>query len=776
MADKISFRNASFKFKVMSVMVLASAFSLLIAGGIFLIYEARTFKRDHIIYLSSIGDIIGSNITSALLFDDEEAGKNTMSCLSSERSVKECGVFRNDGNIFIRYIRNDVSGNVSPPAIMGPGAHFENEQLYFFLPIVWKGESLGTVYICSDMAALNDRLRQHGAITIVILCISVIGAILLSLWLHRFISTPVLQLTQIARTVSEKQDFSVRAPATDRSDEFGVLVRGFNRMLEQIQEHNATIQEARNDLERTVDERTKEVREMDLMLRGILFNMPVVAFRIDNNGIFTHSAGKGLERLGLKQGEVVGKSAFDIYPDLAEHMKSAMDGKMVSCEAVGVRDGEEWCFSTYFFPDVDKPGQIAGFALDITKRKRAEDHERILQEQLIRSERMRSLGVLAGGVAHDLNNILGPMVILPKVIIDDLYSFFGEHKGEMGETFEDLKAIESSARRAADVIKDLMTLGRRGNYQKHAVDLNVLVKTYIESRDFKDISSIHSAVECSMHLAENIPPVLCSETHLTRVISNIVQNGFEAISGAGKLTVCTRYEQLAKQMIGYETIPAGEYAVLSVGDNGAGIPEKYMERIFEPFFTKKKQTTRSGSGLGLSVVHGVVKDHDGYVNVKSNAGDGTVFDLYFPASAETVNGDGVNAPVERGNEHILVVDDEPAQRQLSKRVLEKLGYTVVTAENGHAALDVYAGIKSGHTKPFDLILLDMIMEDGFDGLTTLEHVLAINPLQKVIIASGYAPTKRGEATLKLGATWLSKPYGNDELARAVRRKLTEEQG
>jgi two-component system cell cycle sensor histidine kinase/response regulator CckA len=767
-----SLKDLSIKYKVMSIMMLVSGVSLLLAGGILLLVETKSFKKRYITNLSTISEIIGANSTSALLFDDKEAARTTLSALAKQKTFTECGIYRPDEQLFARYVMHGHKREM-PPNFRAPGTYYEGGKLIHFSSIIWKGETMGMVYICTDMAELQERVKQYSGITSTILIVALCAAVLLSLWLHRIVSSPVLQLTNVAYTIAAEQDYSIRVPISESHDELGILVRVFNQMLEQIQERDSALQNARDELEVKVEERAKEIREMSQMLKGIITNMPVVAFRINDKGVFTEAIGKGLQRLGLRPGEVVDQSAYNIYPDLATYMDNAKAGTMTFCEATGVHDGEHWCFSSYFFPDDDRPGHIVGFALDITDRKRAEGHEKILQDQLIRAERMRSLGVLAGGVAHDLNNILGSMLMLPELIKDDVQKEIGEDNKNLEESMKDLSTIESSARRASAIIKDLMTLGRRGKYQKVPMSLNDVTQKYTKSHEFVALKKQFPHIKITKRLSRKISFINASESHCIRVISNLVRNACEAIpESKGVVRMQTSNITLKESLIGYETIPAGKYVLFSVSDNGAGIAIRHLEKIFEPFFTKKKMTGRSGSGLGLSVVHGVVKDHDGYLNVTSVPDKGTNFQLYFPTTEATAEGEKelVKEALRGGTESILVVDDEYSQRQLAKRSLKTMGYTVTTAENGHDALEKIGDVKN-EISSFDLVILDMIMEDDFDGLTTYEHILAKCPGQKVIIASGYAPTKRSQAAVDLGAVWLAKPYDNSELAAAVRSKL-----
>jgi len=259
-----------------------------------------------------------------------------------------------------------------------------------------------------------------------------------------------------------------------------------------------------------------------------------------------------------------------------------------------------------------------------------------------------------------------------------------------------------------------------------------------------------------------------SPIHLSKTIMNLLSNAAEAISDRGEVTVWTENRYLDKPVAGYDHIQEGDYVVLRISDNGNGIPAKDMEKIFEPFYTKKVMG-RSGTGLGLAVVWGTVKDHGGYIDIKSEEGRGSTFTVYFPVTREeaTKVQSAVSPESYRGRgEAILVVDDVKEQRELAATMLSKLGYCVDAVPSGEEAVTY---LKS---KRADLLVLDMIMDPGMDGLETYERIVEINRKQKAIIVSGFSETDRVKKALKLGAgTYVRKPYVMEKIGLAIRREL-----
>ena len=399
-----------------------------------------------------------------------------------------------------------------------------------------------------------------------------------------------------------------------------------------------------------------------------------------------------------------------------------------------------------------------GVIRDITESKQAEAHKRELEEKLERAQRMESLGLLAGGVAHDLNNILSPVVGYAGLLMRELP---GDSKivtkiGKMAKAAEDASAV----------IQDLLTLARRGRYEMHPLEINQVIRQYLESASFENLKERNPNITISTDLLSTTGIMIGSDTHIAKVIMNLVTNAFEAMPTGGIFTITTERAHIDRLYGGFQNIDEGEYVVVRIKDTGAGIADDDIEKIFEPYFSKKKMG-RSGSGLGLSVVYGIVKDHKGYYDILSKVGKGTEFILYFPASEENlVPGDKTNGEIGEGSETILVVDDSPEQRELVIEILVNLGYTVHAAENGHHAVEFIS------KQPVDLIILDMIIEPDFDGLDTYREILNICPNQKAIVVSGFSATNRVQEMQALGAgSYVKKPYSIDALAQAIRNEL-----
>jgi signal transduction histidine kinase/ActR/RegA family two-component response regulator len=400
--------------------------------------------------------------------------------------------------------------------------------------------------------------------------------------------------------------------------------------------------------------------------------------------------------------------------------------------------------------------------IEITERKQAESERIKLQDQLQRAEKMEAIGMLAGGVAHDLNNILSGLVSYPEMILMDLPADSPLRKS--------IRIIHKSGKKAATIVEDLLTMARRGVAVSEIVNLNHVIRDYLQNPEHRSLLAYHSHVQVELQLAPDLFNISGSQIHLSKTIMNLVSNAAEAMPSGGKVVLSTENLYVDKPIRGYDQVVEGDYVVLTVTDSGAGIKPEDQERIFEPFYTKKVMG-RSGTGLGMAVVWGTVKDHHGYIDMQSAEDFGTTFRLYFPVSREDPSEQRISHCVEdyQGDgETILVVDDVEEQRIIATALLQKLGYNVTAVSGGEEALS--------HLKeqPFDLLLLDMIMDPGMDGLDTYKSILKFHPHQKAIIASGFSETERVRQAQELGAgEYVKKPYTLEKLALAVKAELRE---
>ncbi len=415
----------------------------------------------------------------------------------------------------------------------------------------------------------------------------------------------------------------------------------------------------------------------------------------------------------------------------------------------------EW-LEVFSFPLRDREsGEITGaveFVRDITIPQR-------LERQLARAQKMEAIGRLVGGVAHDLNNILSGLVSYPELLLMDMPAD--------SSIKAPIETIQKSGKKAAAIVEDMLTLARRGVAVNEVVNLNDIITCFFDSLECRNIKKYHPKVVFEVDLQPDLFNIVGSPVHLSKTIMNLVSNAAEAIMDSGSVHLTTRHLYIDRPLSRYEEIPEGEYVVLSVDDSGSGISSEDIDKIFEPFYTKKSMG-RSGTGLGMAVVWGTVKDFNGFIDVNSFSNTGTRIDLYFPVTRREVSQKEKATPIENymGSEKVLVVDDIEEQRNIASAMLKKIGYSVATVSSGEESLKYLANHQA------DILILDMVMAPGMDGLETYREIIKIHPNQKAIIASGYSETDRVKEAQGLGAgQYIKKPYTMENLGMSVRMEL-----
>jgi len=426
-------------------------------------------------------------------------------------------------------------------------------------------------------------------------------------------------------------------------------------------------------------------------------------------------------------------------------------------------------YFTKFFAARDrlKESESRYRSLSRTLKKEIEHRDKI-EKRLHHAIKMETLGRVAAGVAHDLNNILSGIVTYPDLMLLDM---------DRDHPLRDpLETVKASGIKAAAIVDDLLVLSRRGVGLSEPVDLRNVAASYLNSPEHRQFMASHGAVAIESEYEKGVKAVIGSPVHLHKTVMNLVTNSVEALSGDGRIMIQVKNRVLeAPQDIlhpvqGFEEIPAGEYVEISISDTGMGIDPKDLGLIFEPFFTRKEMG-RSGTGLGMALVLGTVNDHQGFVQISSLSGQGTHVSLYFPAVDLVPEGaDGPDNPRidPAGNlERILVIDDEPVQLNIARRLLMRLGYRVDCCASGEEGLEFLK------ENTMDLVMVDIIMEPGMDGVETCERVLEQKPDQRILFATGFSDTATLNRARSLGrGDCLFKPYTLKEIAAMVRERLS----
>jgi PAS domain S-box-containing protein len=502
-----------------------------------------------------------------------------------------------------------------------------------------------------------------------------------------------------------------------------------------------------------------EVRKRDARFRLMIENASDIVTVLNKQGIVSFQSPAATRIMGYRAEDMATQNGFElIHPEDLARFKSTLanaiahPGLPVSIEYRYKHGDGNWRFMQTVARSVEgesADGFIVANSRDITETRR-------LEEQFRQSQKMEAIGQLAGGVAHDLNNILTVVHMQ-----SDLLKYGDPLTPMQSESVLD---IEKASRRAADLTRQLLMFSRRQAAMKHDLDLNAVVTNIT-----KMLQRILGE-DVAMHIsyAAQPLPVHADSGMLDQILLNLAVNSRDAMPAGGKIVIETSVAELDEFAASQKpNARVGRFACLSVSDNGKGIPPEVLPRIFEPFFTTKD--IGKGTGLGLATVFGIVQQHNGWINAYSEVGKGTTFRVYLPLQKEAEEVAAENTVVAQGgNETILLVEDEQSLRVLVRNVLTRLGYRVLEATTGLTAVEVW----KEHRNDIKLVLTDLVMPDGMTGKQLGDVLTAENPNLRVIYTSGYSRDITGQGSnFQDGVNFLSKPFQASKLAQTVRNSL-----
>ncbi|MDB9822780.1 response regulator [Deltaproteobacteria bacterium] len=747
------FRDLSIKKKLTAIIMLATIAVLFIFFINQLLNAYFGLRNDLRARVTALGNVVALNCTEALIRGNQYAVKEILRGFEAEPYINFANIYTPDGIVFAEYIRKNAPVRPAPNAkkividLISKGVPTETNYsdsfeyreggVDVFEAIVEDGKIIGVIEVFLEFKEIDRVMWEIFRTYIIVLILCTLIAYPIATIAQRSISRPILILKAAMDEVSKINNYSTRIKK-ESSDELGALFDGFNKMLTEIQARDEKL----------------------LFTQFSVDHMGEAVFWFDFDANIINTNNTACDTLGYSREEILSMKIFDIDPDAQkdkwfEQWEKIRSQKFIVYESLHrKKDGNLFPVEVYvsYFKFKDKEYRCA-VVRDVSERK-------ALQSKLEQAHKMEAIGTLAGGVAHDLNNILGSVVGYPDLILMDL--------PEDSPLKESLTEIKKSGEKAAAIVQDMLALARRGVDLQKVVNLNEIITEYLKSPEHERVTHFHPNIRFKVRLEEDLPNIMGSHIHLSKALMNLISNAAEAtLDYEGEIIISTSSRYLESSYKGYQTITEGNYSVLSIEDNGFGISTEDMTKIFEPFYTKKVMG-RSGTGLGMSVVSGTIKDCKGFIDLKSKKEGGTRFDLYFPITTRVLDEKEPPPDIEacKGSERVLVVDDVEEQRKIATHFLNVLGYQVNTVSSGEEALEY---LKENHA---EILILDMIMDPGIDGLETYKKILDINPGQKAIIASGYTQTDQVNEVLKLGAgAYVKKPYTLHKLGSAIRSEL-----
>ena len=768
-------KNWSLRVQILVLVLVLVAVSLAVIGGTSYqkiqeqLYESLEHKA------ISLVTVMVENMGPGIEFQNTTYINEIVASMFKDPDVRGIVIFGSDTTVVHSTLLDLELMHISEKCNYMQGFVVRHENGYCLVEssVRVRGREVAFVWLAMSEKDIQAEVRS----SLMVIVLVAIAVFVLAVLIGSVVTARMVRPIKVFELAASRVGFGDMLSPVDLSQlhrDFKPLGAVFNDMQEALKGAFSELARSRDSLEVQVADRTRELSdelaERQRAEQALRFTQFAVdhgadpAFWMGRDGRFIYVNDAASSTLGYSRDELLRRRVFDIDIIMTEefwdsHWNDLRRQGSFTLESSHRRKSGELIPVEVTVNYMEYEGQEynCAFARDISERKKTEERRQELQEQLERAQRMESLGILAGGVAHDLNNMLGPVVGYTELMLLSL-----KDDDRMRKRVE---RIARSAGGAVDVIQDLLALARRGRYEMVPTSLNDVVLQYLDSPSYLKLTEERHDVAVQIDLADKAGNLIGSEPHLSKVVMNLVVNAFDAMSEGGKLSISTELKYLEQLEEGAVEITPGRYLILRVKDTGEGIAVEDKDHIFEPYYSKKKMG-QSGSGLGLSVVYGIVKDHKAYYDISSELGEGTEFILYFPATNEKRKVDRVSEDKLVGSEDVLVVDDSIEQRKVAKELLESLGYTVNVAENGHRALEYLE-----HSL-VDVVVLDMIMEEDFDGLDTYREIIKKWPGQKVIIATGYSSTERVEEMQRLGAgDCVRKPFTRESLSRAIRKVL-----
>ncbi len=725
----------------------AGTVAVLLACIVFYVMTTDQFRKAYENDLSSLAQILGKNCEAALVFQIPEEAGRVLTSLSVRPSVIYAVILDPNGGTFASYGREPGgSGGIG----RRPANRSDNPlpgYMQISQNIEREGIIIGSLLLVDDMRGIKKaRVIAVSMLLIAVLISTGVVFVMIS-FLQRLISRPILSLSSAAERISKERDFSLRAEKHG-NDEVGQLVDAFNNMIEHVEKRNM------------------ELLSSEKRFRTLVDQAVDAFFLFDPEGRIVDVNQRACESLGYTRDELLSLSIHDISSgetadESAEKPWENLQPNIpVTRESMHRRkDGSTFPVEMRFgLMEISGRIFIMGLARDISQRRESEEEKRKLEFQLQQSQKMEAIGHLAGGIAHDFNNMLTAIIGYGNLLNMKI--------GEESPLKHYVEQILSSSEKSADLTRQLLAFSRKQIISPKQKDLNQLIAGM--EKLLRRV--IGEDIEFVTQIADTVLTVMMDSGQIEQVLMNLCTNARDAMPHGGRLSISTGTVHLGEEYIAANAIEkSGMYAFMSVTDTGEGMDETTRQRIFEPFFTTKEMG--KGTGLGLAIVYGIIKQHNGHINVYSEPGKGTTFRVYLPLTepkGEEEKAAEMIAP-KGGTETILVAEDNEDVRKLERNVLERFGYAVIEAVDGADAIQKYQENK----ERIQMVLLDVIMPRK-SGKEVFDAIRKIDPQMKILFTSGYTADIIDIKGIREGkVNFISKPASPGDLLRKIREVLDQ---
>jgi two-component system sensor histidine kinase/response regulator len=769
-----AFRDISINRKLALIITMTSAAALMLACVTFGIYDVITSRRVAIRNLSTMADMIANNSTAAMSFGDQQGAGEVLSALRAEPSIYAACLYTAEGTVLTTYLRGGTAKRTIPASPASDGVRLEGGQLVLFKPIVLQGERIGTIHLRSDLQELNARMRRYTLIMSLVMVMAVLVAWLLSTRLQRVISGPILELADTARMVSVEKNYWVRA-AKHGEDELGVLISAFNEMLAQIQVRDGALEQARNELEHRVMERTRDLQkeiversraEGETLLQKLRFqqlfeNAPIGIVMLDKEERILHVNQSFQDIFQFSFEELRGRHINEVIvpgslnEEASGFSQTILEGSVVCGESLRKRkDGSLLPVEIYGVPILaeKKLDGIYAMYVNITERKRAEAE--LQKAKLAAEAASRAKSEFLATMSHEIRTPMNGIIGMTELALDT---------GLTEEQREYLGLVRSSANVLLSLINDILDFSKieAGKLELDPISFNLrdsldnIVRTLA-------LREIDKGLELACHVRPEVPDALIGDAgRLRQVITNLVGNAIK-FTEAGEVVLHVEIESQGEDQARLH---------FAVTDTGIGIPIDKQKTIFEAFSQADSSTTRKygGTGLGLAISSRIIESMGGRIWVESELHRGSTFHFTASFGLQKVekHSEAVR-PMDLRELPVLVVDDNATNRRILDDSLTKWHMRPTLVDNGDAALDVLQRA-SESDDPFSLVLLDVQMPI-MDGFTVAERIKQNSKLDGVKIIMLTSGGLRGDALRcrDLGVSaYLPKPIKQSELFDAI---------
>jgi len=800
-------QHCSLRFKLTVIVMTTTCVTLVAALVGLAVFDQLSFREQLCRQLLTRSTVLANSSTAALSFGDRELGQEILNALRAEQSLGAAILYDEAGRVFVRYARRGWTLPIPvwpfPHEVVQGGNY-----LQVVAPIIVENRTIGYALLQSDLSRVEERNDRFVRVGLFVIVAAAAFGYLLSSRLQRFITRPILELAKTSRAIAAAKNYSLRA-AKHGEDELGQLVDGFNEMVSEVESRDTALRAAQEELESKITERTCELfisnarlkEEVDANIRAregsealqkklqsayehlqreaeqrsevqealrrseerfskAFRASPVpLAILTRNSRMFVDVNDRFAELAGRPRDSIIGQPMFSVplwtvaetRARIEQWLSDSHALRNWECRVMG-KTGESHAamLSTESFMLGSEPCLLL-MTEDISDRAN-------LEGQLRQAQKMEAIGQLASGVAHDFNNLL--------TIIQGYTQLVLAMQPTTGMAREALEKVTNATQRAAQLTGQLLTFSRKQIAKPRALDLNMVVGNVTGM--LRPLLGEHVRLKASPAAA--LPFIEGDAGMLEQVIVNLAVNARDAMPKGGDLILTTFTCEIDAGYRHYQPLAQpGTFVCLQVSDSGCGMNPATLERIFEPFFTTKG--VGKGTGLGLATAYGIVKQHCGWIDVASQVGVGTTFKVFLPVAkmpAATVDPTAKSGGVKGGNELIMVVEDEPALRELFISILRGFGYQTVEAAHGKEAFEVWT---RAVRKP-DMLLTDMMMPEGVTGWELAEKLRGEVPQLKVVYTSGYSPELfGGNVKLNERSNFLPKPFNPRTLAQTVRQCL-----